>query len=74
MCASVSIFLCQSKVDDVDKVALLAEAHQKVVRFDISVDEIFRMNELNSADLEYTHTKISLQKKLTRINTIHIVN
>ena len=67
MCTSVSIFLCQSKVNDVDKVALLAETHQKVVRFDISVDEIFRMNELNSADLEYTHTKISLQKKLTRI-------
>ena len=74
MCASVSIFLCQSKVDDVDKVTLLSEAHQKVVRFDISVDEIFRMNELNSADLKYTHTKISLPKKLTRINTIHIVN
>ena len=64
MYASVSIFLCQSKVDDVDKVALLSEAHQKVVRFDISVDEIFRMNELNSADLKYTHTKISFTEEI----------
>ena len=55
MCASVSVFLCQSKVDDVNKVSFLAEPHQKVVRLDIPVDEIFRMNELNPTDLEYTH-------------------
>ena len=54
--ASVSVFLCQPKVNNVNKVALLAEPHQEVVRLDISMDEIFRMNELNPTDLKYMHT------------------
>ena len=41
----------QAEVDGEHQVALLAEAHQEVVRLDIAVDKVLAMNELYSADL-----------------------
>lgn len=38
--ARVPELLGQAKVDDVDEVTALAEAHQEVVRLDVSVDEV----------------------------------
>ena len=52
MCAGVAVLLGQAKVDDVHQVALLAQAHQEVVRLHISVDEVLRVDVLNPADLE----------------------
>ena len=45
--ACIAVLLCQSKVNDVDQVALLAKAHEEVVGLHITVDEILRVNELN---------------------------
>ncbi len=50
--SSVPILLGQAKVNDIDKVALLAQTHQKVVWFHITVDKVFRVNVFNSVDLE----------------------
>ena len=38
--ACVAVLLCQAKVNDVDKVAFLPEAHEEVVWFDVTVDEV----------------------------------
>lgn len=50
--ACVTIFLGQAKVDDVDEISLLAQAHQEVVWLYVSVDEVLGVDVLNSADLE----------------------
>lgn len=52
VCACVTIFLGQAKVDDVDEISLLAQAHQEVVWLYVSVDEVLGVDVLNSADLE----------------------
>ena len=54
VCAGVPILLGQSKVDDVDQVALLAQTHQEVVWLHISVDEVLGVDVLDAAYLEIT--------------------
>ncbi len=51
VCASISVLLGQTKVNDVDQVALLAQAHQEVVWFHVSVDKVLRVDVFDSADL-----------------------
>lgn len=48
-CAQVSELLGEPKVDHVELVAMAADAHQEVVRFDITVDEAFAVDELHAA-------------------------
>ena len=52
VCARVAVFLGQTEVDDVDEVALLAEAHEEVVRLDVAVNEVLRMYVFYAADLK----------------------
>ena len=52
MALHVSVLLSEPEVDGVDEVSLLAEAHQEVVRFEVSVDEIFEVNVFDPRDLE----------------------
>ena len=59
MCAGVTVLLGEAKVYDVDQVAFLSQAHEEVVRFDISVDEVLGMNVLNSTDLGWTGGRAS---------------
>jgi len=40
VCFRVAVLLCQSEVDDVHKVTLLAETHQKIVRLYITMDKV----------------------------------
>ena len=56
MRSGVPVLLSQTKVDDVDEVALFAQTHEKVVRLNIAVDEVFRMNVLNAVDLGNTNS------------------
>ncbi len=51
VCASIAVLLGQTKVNDVDQVALLAQPHQKVVWFHVSVDKVLRVDVFDSADL-----------------------
>lgn len=52
VCASIAVFLSQTKVNDVDQVAFLAQPHQKVVGLHISVDEVLGVDVFDPADLE----------------------
>lgn len=47
----VTVLLGQTKVDHVDLVAPLANAHQEVVGLDITVNEVARMHVFDSRDL-----------------------
>jgi len=50
--SGVAVFLGEAEVDDVDQVALLAEAHKEVVGLHVSVDEVLRVYVFDAADLE----------------------
>ena len=52
MRTGITILLGQAKVNDVDQVPFLPQAHEKVVRFDITMDEVLGMDILNSTDLQ----------------------
>jgi hypothetical protein len=47
----VPVLLGQTEIDDVDLVATLADSHKEVVGFDIPVDEVSRVDVLDSGDL-----------------------
>lgn len=51
MCASVTVLLGQTKVDNVDQVALFAQAHEKVVWLHVSVDEVLGVDVFDTANL-----------------------
>ena len=59
----VTVFLCQTKVDDVDLVPSLADAHQEVVGFDVTVDEGLGVNVLDARDELIGEQENSLQGK-----------
>ena len=46
----VTVFLGQSKINHVDLVPALSNTHEEIVRLDITVDEGFGMNILNTRD------------------------
>jgi len=47
----ISILFSQTKVYDVDKVALLAEPHEEVIRLDVSVYQVLGMDVLHTTYL-----------------------
>lgn len=49
--ARVAKLLGQTEIDYVDQVAFLGQAHQEVVRLDVSMDEVFRVYVLYSTYL-----------------------
>jgi hypothetical protein len=51
MCPRIPELLGQAEVDGVHKVALLPQAHEEVVRLDITMDEVLAVDELDSANL-----------------------
>lgn len=46
----VTVLLCQTKIDHVDLVATLADAHEEVVWLDVTVDEGLGVDVLNAGD------------------------
>ena len=44
----VAVFLCQSEVDDIDLISTLSNPHQEVVRLDITMDEGFGVDVLDT--------------------------
>ena len=51
MCSGVPEPFGQAKIYGVDQVTLLAETHEKVVRFDVPMQKIFAVDIFYSADL-----------------------
>ena len=43
----IAVLLGQTKVDDIDLVAALANAHEEVVGLDVAVDEVLLVDGLN---------------------------
>jgi len=60
----VSVFLGKTKIDDVDLVAALSNAHQEVVRLDITMDEVSRVDVLDTRDELIGKEKDGLQAEL----------
>ena len=50
----IAVFLSETKVDDVDLITPLANAHQEVVGLDIAVDKVTGVDVLDTRDLEQT--------------------
>lgn len=56
----VTVLLSETEIDYVDLVSTLADAHQEVVRLDITVDERLGMDVLNAGDQLICKKKHSL--------------
>jgi len=52
MGTTVSILFRQTKVNDIYEVAFLSKAHEKIVRLDISVDKVLRVNVFYTTNLQ----------------------
>jgi hypothetical protein len=46
----VTVLLCKTEINDIDLISTLSNAHQEVVRLDISVNEGFGVNVFDSAN------------------------
>ena len=44
----VTEFLCEAKIDDIDKVGAMAGAHDEVGGFYVAVDKVVQMDEFNT--------------------------
>ena len=73
VCARVAVLLGQAEVDDVDEVALLAEAHEEVVRFDVAVNEVLRMYVFYAADLK-NESQFAMYMYVSWLNPFHCAN
>lgn len=60
----VTVFLGQSEIDDIDLVAALADAHEEVIRLDITVDEGLGVDVLDAGDELIGQQKNGLQGEL----------
>ena len=47
----VPVLLGKTEVDDINLISTLADSHQKVVGFDVTVDEVAGMNVLDTRNL-----------------------
>ena len=60
----VTVLLGQTEIDDIDLIAALADAHEEVVRLDITVDEGFGVDVLDAGDKLVGQQKNGLQGEL----------
>jgi hypothetical protein len=60
----VAIFLGETKVDDIHLVAPFADAHEEVVGLNVAVDEVARVNILDTGDELVAEKKHGLQTEL----------
>jgi hypothetical protein len=58
----VTRLLCETEIDDVHLITTFPDAHQKIVRFDITVNEIAEVDVLDMRDL--IESKIKMNKKI----------
>jgi len=48
----IAVFLGETEIDNVNLVPALSDAHQEIVRLDITVDEVAGMDVLHTRDLK----------------------
>lgn len=61
----VSILLGQTEIDDIDLIASLADAHQEVVWFDVTVNEGFGVDVLDSRDELISQQEDGLEREFS---------
>jgi hypothetical protein len=54
MSLGIPVLLRKTKVNDIDLVAALADTHEEIVRFDVTVDKIARVDIFDARDLNHT--------------------
>jgi hypothetical protein len=64
MSLGVTVFLCETKIDDVDLVSTLANAHQEVIGLDITVDEGLGVDVFDTGNELIGKKKYSLKREL----------
>lgn len=47
----IAVLLGETEIDDIDLVSTLANAHQEVIGLDITMDEVTRVDVLDTGDL-----------------------
>jgi hypothetical protein len=57
----VSVFLGETEINDIDLIASFPNAHEEIVRLDISVDKVSRVNVFDSRDELVGEEKDSLE-------------
>lgn len=65
MSLGVTVLLGESEIDDIDLVTPLPNAHEEVVRFDITVDERLGVNVLDPGDELVSQQQNRLQRELS---------
>ena len=60
----VAVFFGKTEIDDIDLVATLANAHEEVVRLDVSVDKVAGVNILDTGDKLVGKEENGLQAEL----------
>lgn len=48
----IAILLGKTEIDDVDLIATLSNTHEEVVGFDVTMDEVARVDVLDTGDLK----------------------
>ena len=65
----VTVFLGKTKVNDVDLIAALADAHEEVVGLDVAVDEVAGVDVLDTGDLRGARRRNDQTFEIKTINT-----
>jgi hypothetical protein len=60
----VTVLLCKTKINDIDLMATLANAHEEVVRLNITVNDRLGMNVLNTGNELIGKQKNRFQREL----------
>jgi len=45
-------FLGQTEIDDINLITTLSDAHEEIIRFDVAVNKVSRVDVFDSRDLE----------------------
>jgi hypothetical protein len=71
----VAISVCKPEIDDVDQMVLTMSTYEKVIRFDIAVDVVSRMDVFNTGNLGVRLTSMRHSPQvLERMKVIKLTN
>jgi len=65
--AFVAIFVSKPKINDIDQVALAMSAYEEVIRFDVTVDVMLRVDVFNMGNLGFKLTSMRSPQVLERV-------
>ena len=63
MCLRVSELLCETEIDDIDLISMLADTHKEVVGLYVPMDEVARMDIFDARDLVWQFSQLPKNKE-----------